>query len=92
MSKHVGEKCGKWADGDWSDGESNLICSTSTEIKVMCKISAQYVKASCRRKVQKMGGRRQDGLRDVRQKCGILSISGILCYKRGITPTESDGN
>ena len=22
MSKHVGEKCGKWADGDRTDGES----------------------------------------------------------------------
>ena len=28
----------------------------------------------------------------VREKCGILSISSILSYKRGITPTESDGN
>ena len=25
----------------------------------------------------------------VREKCGILSISSILSYKRGITPTES---
>ena len=23
MSKHVGEKCGKWADGDRKDGESD---------------------------------------------------------------------
>ena len=23
MSKHVGEKCGKWADGDRTDGESD---------------------------------------------------------------------
>ena len=23
MSKHVGEKCGKWADGDQTDGESD---------------------------------------------------------------------
>ena len=23
MSKHVGEKYGKWSDGDWTDGESD---------------------------------------------------------------------
>ena len=23
MSKHVGEKCGKWSDGDRTDRESN---------------------------------------------------------------------
>ena len=28
----------------------------------------------------------------VREKCGILSVSSILSYKVGITPTESDGN
>ena len=38
--------------------------------KVICKISAQYI----------------------REKCEILSISSILSYKRGITPTKSDGN
>ena len=28
----------------------------------------------------------------VREKCGIVSISSILSYKRGITPTKNDAN
>ena len=56
-------------DGNWQHW--NLICSTVK--KVICKISAWYIKA-CKRKVRK------------------IAYSSILGSKRGITPTEIDGN
>ena len=69
MSEHAGENCGNCVIPISSvPKEAQLFqkltqrndtrtCSEVHQNKVMCKISAQYVKA-CRRKVRKTGGRR----------------------------------
>ena len=42
MSKHVGEKCGKWADGDRTDGRTETRRETRRETRADITIS-QYV-------------------------------------------------
>ena len=41
MSKHVGEKCGKWADGDRTDGESDGRTETRMETRTETRMETR---------------------------------------------------
>ena len=139
MSKHVGESCEKLCISSILSSKNGWLQQTLMEIdntwtwsvvqqnKVICKISAQYVK-ECRRKLRKtvyfQYSKFQKGhnsnkhwrklttleldlyysktksyakfqpnmSKNVGENCGKLCISSILSSKRGITPTNMDGN